>query len=365
MPRARVTTSDIARMAGVSRATVSYVLNGQSKVPVAPSTRERVLKAAYDLGYKPDPLARGLLGQQTFTLGHVVGSMDSNQVWVDIARSVQVAARSAGYDMLLTNGAGDPEEELRQVRLLLDRAVDGFFFNGPLSAESCSAAIAAGVPTVLLERYPQVAETLRVRTDNYTASWLATQHLLDLGHLRIAYIGLADLEIIDRERFAGTADALRHAGTLLPDAWTLRVPNQDPAPVQEFVRRLVGSPHRPTAIYAGGNLFAIAVLQALAQSGLRVPKDISLVAYDEQFALYTEPPLTTISAPAEQIGEVAVHALLEQMGNDGGGQREGEVLLQPVLRVRGSTAPAPDRVAVSARKRVTGAPADKVGEANT
>lgn len=342
--RRTVTMQDVARAAGVSRVTASYVLNANPRAAVNPETRARILQAACTLGYTMDPLARGLRGKSTFTLGHVVGRMDANQVWVDIARAVHAEARRSRYQVLLADGGGDVEQELAQVRTLLDRAVDGFVFNGPLSESPVLAAQDAGRHAVMVERYPRVPGVPGVRTDNAAASRLALAHLAEQGHRRVAYVGLRPDHPVHRERLDGARAAAARLAVEMPASWLEILPDQHLDRACAAARWLLLQSPRPTAVYAGGNLFAVAVLRVVHELGLRVPAELSIIAYDEQYAEYTCPRLTTVGMDAVRLGQAVVRSLLAMIapGPATSGQAvPDEQRLDPVLHVRESTGPVP------------------------
>ena len=348
---ARVTAKDVAAAAGVSRATVSYVFNRQSRVVVAPETRERVLRAAAALGYKPNPLARGLVGKSTGVIGVVIGNMDANAVGVDIVRAICRAAAAANYQVLMCDAGRAPAREVAEVRLLVDRAVDGIVFNGPCAVQSVEVARDAGVPTLLVERYPFVAGVSGLYVDNLAGSRAAVAHLAGLGHRRVGYIGLTDLHPHDRDRYVGAADAARAHGLAMAEAWIYRRDDQEARATYGFARELLAerAADRPTALYAGGNLFAIEVLRAAQHLGLRVPADLSVVSFDDQYAEYTTPRLTTVSASPVELGEAALRLMLRMLrrrGERGAGAPEAlapleETVLQARLTVRESTGVAP------------------------
>lgn len=351
---ARVTAKDVAAAAGVSRATVSYVFNRQSRVVVAPETRERVLRTAAALGYEPNPLARGLAGKSTGVIGVVIGNMDANAVGIDIVRAICRSAAAAHYQVLMCDAGRAPARELAEVRLLVDRAVDGIVFNGPCAVASVEFARDAGVPTLLVERYPVVAGVPGLYVDNLAGSRAAVAHLAGLGHRRLGYVGLTDLHPHDQDRYLGAAEAAREHGMAMLQGWVYRRDDQDARATYGFARALLseGASQRPTAVYAGGNLFAIEILRAAHDAGLRVPTDLSVISFDDQYAEYTLPRLTTVSASPTEVGEAALRVMLRMLRRKRGDAGEGgalpgpgpgeEIALAARLTVRESTGVAPE-----------------------
>jgi LacI family transcriptional regulator len=200
----------------------------------------------------------------------------------------------------------------------------------------------AGVPTVMVERYPPVEGVAGIRTDERAGSRQAVEHLAALGHRRLGYVGLADLHPADRERFRGAVEAAAELGVELAPEWVYRRRDQDAAATYAFVRHLLAQPRRPTAIYAGGNLFAIEVLRAARDAGLRVPEDLSVLSFDDQYAELTYPRLTTVATPARVLGQTAVDLLMQLLEpRHGAPPPPPETVVLPRLTVRESTAPAP------------------------
>ena len=337
-----MTARDVAAAAGVSRATVSYVFSAHARVAVAAATRARVLGVARDLGYTPNPLARGLRGERTGVLGVVIGNIDANHVGLDIVRAIGRAAAAAGHQVLIADAGGAPARESAEARVLRDRAVDGIIFNGPADPTSVLLARDAGIPTVMVERYAPVAGVPGLCVDERAGSRLAVRHLAELGHRRLGYVGLADLHEADRARFEGAAAEAAALGLELRPGWVYRRRDQGARATFAFCRRMLGRPSRPSAVYAGGNLFAIEVLRAAREVGLRVPEDLSLVSFDDQYAEVTVPRLTTVCAAPEDLGAAAVGLLLRLLrAGPGEAPPPAETVLQPRLHVRESTAAAP------------------------
>ncbi len=337
----RVTAAHVAAAAGVSRATVSYVFNRHAPVRVSAATRARVLAAAQRLGYAPNPMARALRGTRTGVIGIVVGNIDANHVGMNIVRAVGAALAPLGYHTLITDARGAAREELAQVRVLVDRAVDGLVFNGPLQAESIAFCRDRGLPVVMVERYPAVPGVPGVHADNVAGSTMAVSHLQRLGHGRIGYVGLSDLHTHDRDRFEAAVQTARGRGLTVAAGWIHRQDDQEAGPTYAFARDVLQDRPRPTAIYAGGILFAIEVLRAAGDLGLHVPRDLSVISFDDPYAELTSPRLTTVAAPADHLAAEAAGILLRQLEERPHAPVPDVRVVPPRLTVRESTGPAP------------------------
>jgi DNA-binding LacI/PurR family transcriptional regulator len=325
-----VTTHDVARRAGVSQATVSLVLGGNPRARVSPTTRARVIRAADELEYRPNLLARGLSQRRSYAIGVVVPDL-SNPFFLDVVTGVQRVASGAGYVVL----PGDVREgsPLRHLEALRARQVDGVVLDG-FGARSLPADVLAEMKVVLVDepsdRFPGIA------SDAEGAGRLAAEHLLGLGHTRMAFAGPASDVHGFRMRERGFFAALRAAGVALPSGRLRRVPPSVTGG-QEAARALLSpaAADRPTAIFCANDLIAAGVLKAALTAGIPVPDALSIVGCDDvELARVLTPELTTIRVPARELGARAARLLLRQL--DGGDPWTSRPL--PVrLVVRGTT----------------------------
>ncbi|HEX8359974.1 MAG TPA: LacI family DNA-binding transcriptional regulator, partial [Longimicrobium sp.] len=273
-PIRSITTHDVARHAGVSQATVSLVLGGNPRARVAAATRERVLRSAEELGYRPNFLARGLVRGRSYAIGVVVPDL-SNPFYLDVVTGVQRVAAEAGYVVL----PGDTREvsAARHLEALRARQVDGLILDG-LGASSLPADALSGTEVVLVdeppERWPGVA------SDALEAGRLAAEHLLGLGHRRLAFMGPASDVHGFRMRERGFFAALRGAGVEVRSEWVRRTPPTI-AGGQRTMRALLTAKLRPTGVFCANDLLAAGALKATLASGLSVPGDLSLVGCDD------------------------------------------------------------------------------------
>ncbi len=331
---ARPTIYDVARLAGVSTATVSRALNGSGQI--APATGAAIDAAVRQLKYRPNTVARSLVTKSTQTIALLLPDI-ANPFYAALVSGIQERALAAGSAMLLCTTEGDPEREEQYLSLLRAKQVDGVLVDGlVLPPERITELVREGLPIVCLDRDIDSTSVPLVQVDNRLGARLATEHLLALGHTRIAHVaGAPGLRISD-ERVKGYRDALAAAGV-----------ERDPALVAvggfteeggyEATRSLLGA-SQLTAVFAANDLSALGVMHAIAESGRRVPDDVSVVGFDDlRLAGHTTPPLTTVHQPAFEIAQRATQLLLDLAGGRAAAQRLH--LLEPQLVVRGSTCP--------------------------
>lgn len=318
---------DVAQRAGVSAATVSRVLNGRS--PVA-ETRERVLAAVEELGYRPNVVARALRTARTRTLGLVVSDL-RNPFFTELADAVEQEARRLGYSLIIGNAGESPEQQDDYIRTLLDRRIDGLMVSSAgTGSPMLSEAAAAGTPLVLLDRaVPGIAAPC-VRAEGGAALTELAAHLAALGRRRPAVIVAPAGTPTGDERLARFRTALAAHGIALPPTRVGASPDPSPAGGRQVMRRLLETDGPPDAVLATDNLMALGALDELRARDLRVPADMALVAFDDvPWFAHLDPPLTAVAQPTEALGRAAVHTLLERIA----GRPAGSVLL-PARLVR-------------------------------
>jgi DNA-binding LacI/PurR family transcriptional regulator len=330
-----VTTHDVARRAGVSQATVSLVLGGNPRARVAPATRERVMRAADELGYRPNMLARGLVRGRSFALGVVVADL-SNPFFLDVVTGVQRVAAEAGYAVL----PGDTRETTpaRHLEALRQRQVDGVIIDG-LGAATLPEDALRDLKVVLVdepsERWPGVA------SDALAAGRLAAEHLLGLGHRRLAFIGPASDAHAFRMRERGFVQALFQAGIALPSE-RLRREAPTVGGGQRAMKALLALGERPTGVFCANDLVAAGALKACLAAKVEVPGALSIVGCDDvEIARVLTPELTTVAVPARELGARAARLLMRQLDGETFIPRPSRPL--PVrLIARGTTAGPPE-----------------------
>jgi DNA-binding LacI/PurR family transcriptional regulator len=337
--RSGPTIYSVAQRAGVSTATVSRALNGTGQI--APATRQAIDDAVRELGYRPSGVARSLRTKSTQTIALLLPDI-TNPFYPGLVRGVQLGARRRGYLMLLASAEGDPDGEQEYLELFRANAVDGALVVGvSIGADGIGAAMAGGFPIVSMDRSVDSPDVPLVQVDNRGGARMAVEHLVELGHRRIAHVcGPLTLEIT-RERLAGYRDGLEAAGLPFDDELLVEGDYEEGGGVAA-ADRLVAAGVAFTAVFAGNDLTAIGVMGGLQARGVRVPGDVSVVGFDDvRLASYVTPALTTIHQPADRIGERAAALLVDVIRGRRRAERVGHVLLPPTLVVRASTAPPP------------------------
>jgi LacI family transcriptional regulator len=327
------TIRDVAESAGVSYATVSHVINNTRLV--SPETRQRVLAAMDALNYRPNALARSLRQGKTHTLGLVLPD-SANPFFAEISRSIEDEAFKKGYSVFLCNTELDTQRELFYVDVLSKKQVDGIIFVAAGDqADSLDFLVQRNMPVVMIDRSVPNVEVDAVLTDNQLGGFLATRHLIELGHRRIACIAGPSSITPSAERIIGYRRALEEAGLSYDESLIMRGDYHAQSGM-EITHALLKMSPRPTAIFALNDLMALGALRAAAEAGCSVPGDLAVVGYDDlEIAHFTNPPLTTIAQPKKEIGVQAVNLLVDRMIRRN--NPPSRLLLPPELIVRRST----------------------------
>jgi len=334
-----VTIKDIASKVGISYATVSRALNG--KYGVKADTREKVLKAAKRLGYRPNAIARGLVTRRTMTIGLIVPDI-KNPFYPEVAGGVEDAAHEANYGVLLCNSNWREESERQYVSLLLERRVDGIIV-APISngAEFIDARMRGRTPVVYVSNRPHRTESSYVIIDNARGGFLATRHLLEAGYAPVGFLGSAEGSETGKGRFNGYRRALSRHGQAY-DARYVRVGDMMQVSGYRMFREMFDAGDLPRAVFVENDLMALGCIQAARECGLKVPEDVAIVGFDDiPFASFPEVQLTTVRQPTYDMGRTAVEILLESIGH--GKERvedrakPRQVVLKPQLVVRRTT----------------------------
>ena len=339
-PRSVPTMRDIALAAGVSQSTVSRVLNDvPTRVPIAAETRERVTLAARKLGYRPNPLARGLRGAPTMLLGAVVRDI-TDPFFAGAVEALSVAAMSHGYNLVLGHARGRADDALALTAVLETRHCDAIVLLGDLQDQPRLLADLSDslVPVVGLWQGSSPLEVPTVDVDNKAGVLAGLEHLVGLGHERIAFVSGRPLGDI-RERQAAFTEFMIDRFGGVADGYIQHVSNT-PGGGETAMRALLAVRPRPTAILTSTDTLAVGALHAAYAEGVVVPTELSVVGFDDiLLASHTVPALTTLRMPTAEIVREGVRLAIE-FARDPKARRElGVTVMAPSLIVRQSTAP--------------------------
>ena len=332
----RPTQRDVARLAGVSQATVSYVLTGRG-AELNESTQARVRAALAEFGYTPNVLARGLRGVPTALFGAIARELRHPSV-VAVIDALIREARAAGYEMIVSTSGASAPNTLSLATLMKEQLCDGVVLVGDIPDESLLWERYADVdlPAVGVLQGSRSLPIANVTVDNHAGAALALEHLCALGHDRVAFIGAGWIHG-SRERLQ-VVEEFRSAGRLNSVAHLLLQANNTPEAGARALEEVWASRERSTAIFAATDTIAIGVLGRAAELGVAVPKDLSVVGFDDiAHAEFLVPALTTVAQPFEEIAREAV-ALLVKGARNRASPPEPH-LMTPQLIVRSSTAP--------------------------
>src|SRR5829696_17677 len=323
------TIREVAESAGVSYATVSHVINNTRLV--SQETRERVLAAMDALHYRPNALARSLRQGKTNTIGLVLPD-SANPFFAEISRSIEDEAFKKGYSVFFCNTELDTQRELLYVDVLSKKQVDGIIFVAAGDqADSLDFLLRRSMPVVMIDRDVPKVQVDAVLTDNQLGGFLATRHLLELGHTRIACIAGPSSITPSAERITGYRNSLEEAGLAADETLILRGDYHAQSGM-EMTHAILKMDPRPTAIFAMNDLMALGALRAAAEEGCSVPGDLAVVGYDDlELAHFTNPPLTTIAQPKKEIGAQAISLLVDRMSRRD--QPPSRIVLPPELIV--------------------------------
>jgi DNA-binding LacI/PurR family transcriptional regulator len=326
------TIIDVAARAGVSKSLVSRVMRGENSVSA--SSRAAVMAAAEELGYRANAVARSLVQRRSYNVGVVVSDLH-NIFFAEVLDGLYAAAAEGGYRTLITTGNRDPLAEQRALEQLLELRADGVVLAGSRMPAAAIEAAARVVPIAAVGSDLRLPGVDVVVDDDFAGAALAVEHLAGLGHRDIALIDGGE-GAGAAERRAGYTSAMEAAGL----SAHIRVEPGDftESGGHEGARRLLAGPRRPTAIFASNDQSAVGALNAINEAGLQVPEDVSLMGYDNTaLAALRHISLTTIHQPRNQIGEMAMKAVLRRIQRPGSPARRQ--VLAPKLVVRATTAP--------------------------
>jgi DNA-binding LacI/PurR family transcriptional regulator len=323
--RKAVTLADIAAHASVTPMTVSRVINGNGYVHV--ETRERVLRVAREMNYRRNALARGLKRQRTETIGLVIGDI-ANPFAAELSRGVREVLDQRGYTLFICVSEHTVREDVQAFDSLADHRVDGIIVAtraSKIGNEKLEELINSGIPVSLIGRDFRHPHADLVTADHLKGGYEATKHLIELGHKRIAFIGVSLTQTVRLRRFQGYLEAL-HEYDLTVDEKLIVGPKNGAGQMPgysteemgyEGMVKLLEGRKRPSAVFARNDFTAVGALNAIKRAGLRIPEDIAVVGYDDiPLASHTSPTLTTVKQPTREQGRIAAQFLLKRIEHE-------------------------------------------------
>jgi LacI family transcriptional regulator len=302
---------DVAEMAGVSKATVSHVINETRFVEEA--TKQRVNQAIKELGYRPSLAARSLTTQRTRIIGCIVSDV-TNHFFAEIVRGIENVLVSANYSLMVCNTNEVLEREEYYIDILLGQDVDGIIAAATSQNwQVLKEAVKRNIPVVLLDRTYDDASFPFVGVNNKQGAYLGTRHLIERGYRDIGILsGFHRLSTM-QDRLAGFEWAMRESNLPVREAWSLSSPLSIEAGT-ETIRKLMKLEDRPSAVFICNNLLSLGALIGIKQMGLRCPEDVAIVGFDDHpWAAVSNPPLTVIKQPTYAIGKTAAQKLLDAL----------------------------------------------------
>lgn len=325
-----VTIKDIAKRANVSYATVSRALSGSSEI--SEETKNRILDLANEMGYTPNTIARGLVTKSTYTIGLIVPDI-TNPFFAEVAQGAGDCANQNGYNLFLCNSNWDNNREMESLNKLFSSRVDGIIITPVSDDISHIIDMNKKIPIVFAADKSSNAGISYVITDNHKAGSLATEYLIKLGHKRIAFIGGSKSDYGTSSRLRGYLDCLeKHNIDVTPD---IIMPGQLTSNSgYTLVKEMLEKSELPTSILAFNDIVALGAIQAIEEYGLNVPKDISVIGFDDiSFASLNKIQLTTVFQDKYKIGELSVKLLIDRITNKGIEENKHHIL-QPKLIIR-------------------------------
>lgn len=331
-----VTLQMLADRLGLTKGTCSAVLNNSSASRSIPQhTKERVLRAARELNYRPSFYARNLGIKRTYMVGVVtqeIGDFYSSPIISGIERYL----RERNYFFLTVAYRHEPKLLQHYEKILTDRGVEGFITVDTLLNHSLS------LPAIAVAGHQRIKGVTNVVLDHRRGAWLALHHLVELGHKEIAFMKGSPLSSDSEVRWRAIQEVAEELGVVLNPELIVQLEGDDPTPQlgYPFAAELIARGKPFTALFAYNDISAIGSIRALQEAGLRVPEDVSVVGFDDiQIAVHHIPSLTTVRQPLRKMGELAARTLLNQI--EGGSEVVPEIAVEPDFVVRRSTGRAP------------------------
>jgi LacI family transcriptional regulator len=333
--------ADIANELGVSKTLVSLVMNNKAdEQGISPETQQRVRDKLHEMNYQPNMLAQGFRTGKTKTIGLIVSDI-SNLFYSRIARIIEDNAWEKGYNVLICSTEENSQKEQEQIRLLLNRKVDGLIISSSqVDAGAFDKLVESGLPHVMLDRtFPDMMSPA-VSVDNFAGARMAAQHLLDQGIKKIAIVTISPEHISTiSQRIAGFESALAEANISIPDEWYIRAPfHQIDQTLEEKLQLIVQSGNMPEAIFTLNNNLTSTCLKHLHSLSVKVPEHTALIGFDDvTYFSFTQPSISAIAQPTDRIAEKAFGLLLRQIEQKNILQNERHIQLGVNIIIRESS----------------------------
>jgi len=334
--RRPATLQMVAQRVGLTKGTCSAVLNKSAASRSVPAhTQERILAAARELDYRPSFHARNLGTKRTYMIGVVtqeIGDFYSSPIISGIERYL----RQRGYFFLTVAHRHDPKLLDNYSHLLLDRGVEGFITVD--TTMDCPLPL----PTVAIPGHRRLKDVTNIILDHRRGAWLALRHLVELGHTEIAFMKGANVSPDSDDRWSSICEVAAELGVRVQASLVVELESDDATPQlgYPFAKKLLARKRPFTALFAYNDISAIGSIRAFQEAGLQVPKDVSVVGFDDiRIAVHNNPRLTTVRQPLEKMGEIAARTLLKRLEDHG--SWVPQITIEPELVVRDSTGPAP------------------------
>lgn len=331
----RITIKDVADLVGVNPSTVSRVINGDSSLYIREETRNRILEAIKEMGYRPNPIARSLRLKTSDAIGLLIPDI-TNPLFPEVIKGAEKAASEKGLSLILCNTDENKIKEKAHIRFLIDRRVDGILlFSSRIEDETIAEVENSGIPFVLVNRGSRSNTGSYVVVDNARGAQLATQHLIQLGHRRIAHISGFLYTETGLERLEGFRKSLNAAGLPFDSEYMVEAGFAEQKGYCAMLK-LLSLAKPPTAVFAANDLVAMGAMSAIFAKGLRVPEDISIVGFNDIWvAGRITPALTTIRVPLNKMGYMALQMIADKIKKSRG--NTDRIILEPDLVIRFST----------------------------
>ena len=331
----RKTLKDVAEKAGVSTAVASRALGNYGYV--SKEAQKRVLKAAEEIGYQPDIIARSLMTEKTYTIGVVISDI-TTLFFTSAVRGIEDIARENGYNVILCNSDENLQKETEYLKVVYEKKVDGLIIS--ISAKNNSylkKLIRGGLPVVLLDRGPKEIKVTKIVVDNILGAYEAVNHLIRLGRRRIGVINGITGTMTSDERFEGYKKALQDNDIRI-DPELVKYGEFKMEKARESAQQFVRMKNPPDALFVTNEVMTTGALLALNENNVRIPEEIAIVGFDDPvWAPLMKPALTAVRQPSYSVGTIACQALLQTINKGNRGRTfQEEIVLKPKLVIRES-----------------------------